>query len=154
MTRKRKLSAYNIHMRKEVRAGKTFKQAAASWKGRGKTHTGGRAVAKRRRKTGRVRRYYAKHREKIDLLAGAIGATTFALIEPSVDKFLAGRVPAAYDDFVKAGGGILLMRYGKQKYLKEVGRAAYYIGINRLAQNKFGLGNGTKSQSASNGLLF
>lgn len=29
----RKLTAYNLHVRKEMKAGKSFKQAAASWRG-------------------------------------------------------------------------------------------------------------------------
>lgn len=33
---KRKLSAYNLHIKKEMLAGKTMKEAAASWKKRRK----------------------------------------------------------------------------------------------------------------------
>lgn len=32
MKKKRKLSAYNLHIQKELKKGKTFKQAVDSWK--------------------------------------------------------------------------------------------------------------------------
>lgn len=53
--KKRKPSAYNRHVGREMKAGKTMKQAAASWKGKGKTRSttrrssgGKRKVAKRK----------------------------------------------------------------------------------------------------------
>ena len=56
MAKKRKVSAYNRHVGREMKAGKTMKQAAASWKGGGSTKVkrssgGTRKVAKRKTKS-------------------------------------------------------------------------------------------------------
>jgi len=55
MASKRKPSAYNKHVGREMRAGRTMKQAAASWKSRGTRKTtrkrASRKPTKRRRKT-------------------------------------------------------------------------------------------------------
>lgn len=58
--KKRKLSAYNLHMKREMKRGRTFKQAVASWRGfkrkprvmpKGKTVRKLRSVSKRSKKT-------------------------------------------------------------------------------------------------------
>ena len=91
--KKRKLSAYNRHVRKEMKAGKTMKQAARSWKGVG----GAKKKTSSRKKSGvrktsarnvdRLGRYRSRDTRKRDrfgrFLPGKTGAAGFPSVRTS-----------------------------------------------------------------------
>ena len=116
-----KLSAYNKHMRAEMKRGKTFKQAAASWKG-GKKRT---KQKKQKKKKGKVYKQRVSKKEK---------------------KKSGGRHTGMFKGISKRGliflGGSFLLSNGiaEMKVLKDNGfsAAAFSEVITRWRQNSLG----------------
>jgi len=101
MVTKRKPSAYNIHVGREMKAGKTMKQAAASWKGGGTTKrsSGAKTMVKKNRSKGGKRgmRLMGNIGIKGMLTGGAMLFATQSLLPsvggayaPAVQKIAAG----------------------------------------------------------------
>ena len=149
--KKRKLSAYNRHMSAEMRKGRSFKQAVASWRG-GRSGSKKRGVSMARKKYSRARKVYRRHKRSINLMSTAIGAGGYAVLEPKLDQYLAQYNVGVSDDIVKIALGYALTKKAPWSAAKEIGKAMVYIGINRLAQAKFA--GGSSAQASSSGRLF
>lgn len=139
---KKKMTAYNRHVQKEMKAGRTMKQAATSWKGRVKRTPSKRSRQPRRavRTQRRTQNTMVKRKKRtvrrssvpkpMDL---ALGAAIFSVVEPMADRLTQNFALGIPDEFVKIGGGIMLMKkYPRDKIASGVGIAATVIGINRL----------------------
>lgn len=148
--KKRALSAYNRHMSREMKKGRTFKQAVASWKGGKSKQT--KSVRKRtqrsapkrtRRRTTTMARKKKTYRRSAALKPSdlAVGAAAYTLAEPMINS-LANRVGIGIqDEFVKGGLGYLAYKgkLGKSKMIKGAGVAAMVISVNRLMSGGMGI---------------
>lgn len=129
--KKRKLSAYNIHVRRQVKAGRSFAQAARSWRG-GTLKTRRRAVkrkvktmARRRRRVGRVRAGYRRYR-------GAGGGTLMRGLFP-VPKLVSSAL-------LGAGVAMLQRRFLPQVIPYQGAAAAFVVGGLPGAVGAFAMG--------------
>lgn len=93
--RKGVVSAYNRHVGREMRAGKTMKQAAASWKGKGSKRTvGRRTVSKPKRRTTTSKRRTRKVNKGFNMgkikslirLVSSVVPTAVIVMDPNLDN--------------------------------------------------------------------
>lgn len=119
---KREPSAYNKHVGREMKVGKTMKQAAASWKRKGSTKTPRRkTMAKNKKKSGGGRKAFGSF--------GAVGLLSAGLLYGGA-KYIARRyVPqaGAYTGAVSA-----IAAGGTAKVLNMSGKSLFGFGLVEL----------------------
>ncbi|GAI75223.1 unnamed protein product, partial [marine sediment metagenome] len=125
---KRKLSAYNLHVRKEMKAGKTMKQAAKSWKGKSSTKQ------KRRKSTSKPKRSVNKTTKKSSGFRLPGGAGPKAILTGILGMLIIPRfIPIATPGAAKLGTGLALKLLGLTG-----GGALSTVGIMELAGSFIG----------------
>jgi hypothetical protein len=135
--KKRKLSAYNRHMSSEMKRGKTFKQAVASWKKPGRSQSSRRTGNKKMatKTVTRVRRVATGLKPTAALTSG-VG---YAIIEPMIDNVAAKVGMGLSDDVVKAVLGYLAVTKSRNQTIKGVGNAMLLISAYKFARSGFAL---------------
>ena len=150
--KKRKLSSYQVHMSRELKGGKTFKAAVASWKSR---KGGGNPRKKsaptnptRRRSSIRMpKRRFRRGAAALKPMDYALGAVAYSMAEPVLDG-LAGRFGIGLsDELVKIAIGAYAYKKSKNKVIKGASVAAMIIGVNRMVGGGFAMA-GVKTGTA------
>jgi len=128
----RKLSKYNIHMKREMRRGKTFKQAVSSWRGSSSKSTTKKtkvyAMAKRRKARRSYKKASPRRRKTKSMITGlvgqAVGAMAYGAIRERMSIALdpiAQRLPfGQYADEAVMIGANYLVATGKVPLLNKV----------------------------------
>jgi hypothetical protein len=166
----RKLSKYNLHMKREMRKGKTFKQAVSSWRGTSKSSvkkskTRTRSVKKMAKKR-KVRRRKSSGFDK-GLMGLGVGAVAYGYGREYVsDKLqsvtanipLLSGIGNVGDEVVMAVFSYALAK-GKIPYIskfpitRQIGKAGFVIEASRLGQKMLPSMNVTTAVKSNGGLF-
>jgi len=148
----RKLSKYNIHMKREMAKGKTFKQAASSWRGSSTKSTTKKtkvyAMAKRRKSRRSYKKASPRRRKAKQLITGlagqAVGAMAYGAIRERMSMALdpvTQRVPfGQYADEAVMITANYLVASGKVPFvnrvpmIKQIAKAGLMIEAARLGE--------------------
>ncbi len=144
MAKKRKVSAYNRHVGREMKAGKTMKQAAASWRSRGKS----KSTAKRSRKTTAKKKKGGRRGSRIIGNVGLKGLLTGGLTLLAADR-LVPNIGGVYNSPLKevAAGAVAKMAgVGGATLITSGAMKAAAITISRILQGGLGaIGGGQQA---------
>jgi len=143
---KRKLSEYNLHVKREMKAGKSMKQAAASWKGSAKKPSKSVVKMGKKRKATRTRTVYKKARSvgkkllgNVGIKGALIGGATYFAASALMPKIGGAYSPAV--NKVASGMAAKAMGVSGAAMIGAGAMEAVAIGISQFLSGGLGIGN-------------